>query len=554
VIAGEFAKRMILPGLPRKAVLFMLMLLVVPCLVNAEPGDVLWYQTYNYSQPGEDNHFEGTSVEQTQDGGCILTGQVSFENDYMRAFLIKTDEDGDTNWVRYYGWDAYDYLGRVVLPSPDGGYVMAGYKKSHSPYPPPPGSPVGAFLIKVDFNGDTIWTNLYNDGDGTYRYLVLDACSTADGGYALFGWTETGVSIDVDGFAIKVYADGNEEWTRHYLAPTPEEGRKHVLILSGEQADDGGYILGGKIQWVNDQVIEDYALLMKVDANGDSLWASTYGDGDEFKDLRATSDGGYIATGVDWDYLGNDDRQDNLTAVKIDESLDVTWDIDLYYHGGPQTDTNAVGWAVRELPGSDNYMVVGGKFFAGFGEGMEWWEVMRPILMQIDANGNYVTRIYESEFDDNKAVYALDLQLTDDGNYLIGGTVQGDFSETYNYWIYPAKGFIAEIEGGSIVSIDDGQTSALPERMSLLQNYPNPFNAATSIRFSLSKADEITLSIYDILGRRINTLYHGTLPAGTHGMIWDGMDESGAAVSSGMYLYRLEGSEKGVNRRMLLLK
>jgi hypothetical protein len=105
----------------------------------------------------------------------------------------------------------------------------------------------------------------------------------------------------------------------------------------------------------------------------------------------------------------------------------------------------------------------------------------------------------------------------------------------------------------SLVAIND-DPSSLPTDFALAQNYPNPFNAKTSIQLSLKKADEITLDIYDVGGRLIKSLYDGNLAAGTHNLIWDGTNESGNVVSSGIYFYRLKSSDNTISKKMVLLK
>jgi hypothetical protein len=101
---------------------------------------------------------------------------------------------------------------------------------------------------------------------------------------------------------------------------------------------------------------------------------------------------------------------------------------------------------------------------------------------------------------------------------------------------------------------DIANVDPIPQRFALAQNYPNPFNATTTIEFSLEKAGEVTLSIYDILGRQVKTLYNGTLTAGSHSLIWNGTNESGKTVTSGVYFYRLENSEGSITKRMVMLK
>ncbi len=100
----------------------------------------------------------------------------------------------------------------------------------------------------------------------------------------------------------------------------------------------------------------------------------------------------------------------------------------------------------------------------------------------------------------------------------------------------------------------DEDAELLPLSYTLEQNYPNPFNPETNIRFNLARASEVNLSIYNTLGRRVATLIDRSLSAGEHLAQWDGTDNSGRTVASGLYLYRLDTGDYTANRKMLLLK
>ena len=90
--------------------------------------------------------------------------------------------------------------------------------------------------------------------------------------------------------------------------------------------------------------------------------------------------------------------------------------------------------------------------------------------------------------------------------------------------------------------------------MALLPNAPNPFNPSTQIEFQLPEAGAVKLAIYNILGQQIHTLEKGEWVAGVHRIIWDGVDDMGRGVSSGVYLYHFESDGLQQTRRMLLLK
>lgn len=100
----------------------------------------------------------------------------------------------------------------------------------------------------------------------------------------------------------------------------------------------------------------------------------------------------------------------------------------------------------------------------------------------------------------------------------------------------------------------DDEIFGLPAQFALYQNHPNPFNPLTTIGFSLLRSSAVGLEVYNILGENIRSLVSGRMPVGTHSVIWDGRDENGAEVPTGIYFYRLETDEFLDTKKMLLLK
>ncbi|MCK4956487.1 MAG: T9SS type A sorting domain-containing protein, partial [Candidatus Cloacimonetes bacterium] len=86
------------------------------------------------------------------------------------------------------------------------------------------------------------------------------------------------------------------------------------------------------------------------------------------------------------------------------------------------------------------------------------------------------------------------------------------------------------------------------------QNYPNPFNPETTINFSLQEAGDMALEIYNIKGQRVTTLVSSNLEAGKHSVVWNGKDESGRSVVSGIYFYRMRSGKYIETKKMILLK
>lgn len=109
--------------------------------------------------------------------------------------------------------------------------------------------------------------------------------------------------------------------------------------------------------------------------------------------------------------------------------------------------------------------------------------------------------------------------------------------------------------GGVTAIAPTSDDAGLVQRFHLEQNYPNPFNPSTTIRFGLPEAARVTMAIFDALGRRIVRARHAVpLPAGWHEFTWDGRDEGGRPVASGVYLYRMTAGEFTQTRKMVLMR
>ena len=96
--------------------------------------------------------------------------------------------------------------------------------------------------------------------------------------------------------------------------------------------------------------------------------------------------------------------------------------------------------------------------------------------------------------------------------------------------------------------------ASVPQAFALAQNAPNPFNSDTVIRFALPQPSQVELAIYNLLGQPVAVLAQGPSAAGTFAVRWDGRDQAGRAVTSGVYLYRLRAGEYTEVRKLLLLQ
>jgi hypothetical protein len=94
----------------------------------------------------------------------------------------------------------------------------------------------------------------------------------------------------------------------------------------------------------------------------------------------------------------------------------------------------------------------------------------------------------------------------------------------------------------------------IPSKFFLSQNYPNPFNQATVIRYGLPKSGRVKLEVFNILGEKVRTLFDGEQGAGYYTIRWDGLNDSGKEVSSGIYFYGLDAGTLRQNRKLLILR
>jgi hypothetical protein len=113
------------------------------------------------------------------------------------------------------------------------------------------------------------------------------------------------------------------------------------------------------------------------------------------------------------------------------------------------------------------------------------------------------------------------------------------------------ESIIADI---NIISNVFKSDSNVPVKFALSQNYPNPFNPTTNIQFNIAKSENVKLVVFNILGQKIATLVNGEMKAGTYTATWNGKDEFGNSVASGIYFYRFESQSFNSTKKMILMK
>ncbi|MEK0330908.1 MAG: hypothetical protein QQN49_06680, partial [Nitrosopumilus sp.] len=183
----------------RISIFFVSLLWCVP--LKAEP-DTLWTKTFG----GSDREW-GNSVEQTSDGGYIITGLTeSYGTGSDDVWLIKTDALGNTLWTKTFGGSNSDY-GSSVQQTSDGGYIITGYTLSYG------AGSRDVWLIKTDSSGDTLWTKTFG---GSSLDISSSVQQTSDGGYIITGYTGSYGAGYYDVWLIKTDSSGDTLWTKTF--------------------------------------------------------------------------------------------------------------------------------------------------------------------------------------------------------------------------------------------------------------------------------------------------------------------------------------------------
>ncbi len=470
---------------------------------QSEP-DVQWSRVF-----GGGVYEFGRGVQQTTDGGYIVVGDTdSYGEGNFDVWLIKTDSEGDTLWTETYGGTGED-RGFSVDQTTDGGYIIAGYTSSYG------AGSFDAWLVKTDAVGNSVWTKAFG---GSLWDWAESVQQTTDGGYIITGMTESSGAGGWDTWLIKTDSSGEAEWTRTFGAANCDHG------TSVRQTIDGGYIIlsdtyscraGSSDFW-----------LIKTNSSGISLWTKTFGGSgcERSHSVRQTADGGYILTGDTKSY-GSGDY--DIWLVKTDDNGDTVW---TETFGGTEEDC---GCSVRQT-GDGGYVVAG--YTESFGAGnFDVW------LIRTDESGD---TLWSKTVGGENLDQGRSIDLTTDGGFIVAGSTFDYFAGEYNIYL---------IKLGPETSILQPR-SALVSENSGVSASPNPFGSATAIVFTVPAGTDgaVSLSIYDVYGRRITTLADEPMEPGVHSMLWDGTDGEGYRVCPGVYFCRIEGSSFSRATRMIL--
>lgn len=259
-------------------------------------GEQLWDQF-------DERFREFQTVLATEDGGIVLGGLYK-EDDVWDMGVIKIDADGEEEWLFHWGGDGSEECYQVINTS-DGGFLAVGFTSSFG------AGRNDAYLIKLNEDGEEEWTRTYGTGIGEIGYAVVEA---EEGGYVLAGSVfEGGDFNDYDALLIRVDENGEELWTQTY------GGGQDDLAFSIVSNESGGFTFAGRSRSYRGYNSLDF-YLVRTDSDGEELWSTVYGNGrrgsEQCNSLLMLEDDSYTLFGSTT-YFEDDERDEpNMWLLK----------------------------------------------------------------------------------------------------------------------------------------------------------------------------------------------------------------------------------------------
>jgi hypothetical protein len=417
----------------------------------------------------------------------------------------------------------------VTVLQPDGGEVLSGSATiSWIATDPDPGD---STLLLVDLD--------YSSNAGG-SWSVIDTDQTNDGSHL---WDISGL-LDGDDYLVRVTAtdpngkSGSDSSDAVFAIDNPDTPTVTVTYPNGGETLSGSAI----ITWTADDPDSGETSLLTVDLdyseNGGSSWSSIatdeVNDGSHSWDVSGLSDGSnYLVRVTVTDTTGRTDGDNSDAVFSIDspDSPEVT--VTHPNGGGILSDSVTITWIATDPDLGETALLLVDLDYSADDAGS--WSV-------IDSNqandGEYFWNISGLPDGNN---YLVRIAVTDPT-----GKFDSDSSDS------------AFTIDNTPTSFDDDGRKLKPESHALLGSYPNPFNARVNIRYQVGALGDgpslVSMSIYNISGQRVRQLIDAFQPPGTYDVQWDGQDETGSQVASGLYLCRLEVGGFRDARKIVLLK
>lgn len=357
------------------------------------------------AQPGIDwvNHYGGEngdmvwSHKAVPTGGFILAGESgSNNNGESDMILVRVADDGEQQWLRYYGGDDSERCFDVINTS-DNGFLLVGYSRSFGE------GQTDWYVIKTDSSGDPEWSRTYGGEN-------FDECFSAienQEGYSLAGFTWSFGAGQKDFYLMQIDRRGQVVWEETYGTEDFEFCRNHVTTV------DGGYALTG---YSIDPVDHSKDIwLVITDSEGNMDTETSFGGrfNDDAYGMIRTSDDSYLMVGYS---IEEEDGDSDGFAVRTSADGDLVWE---KTYGGDRDD---IFQSVTEAE-AGGYLLVGSTY--SFGEGL-----MDGYMVRIDQDGN---EIWSTTFGGNQTDEFLSAVATQSGYSLAGESISG--FESNDCWL-----------------------------------------------------------------------------------------------------------------------
>lgn len=254
----------------------MLLAALLACLQGNAQGWEIYF--------GGNNDDQGQSILQTQDHGYVGVGSSESTgggNGYQ-VYVIRTDVDGSEVWSNLYD-DGFTSFGYSITETPDQGYLVVGELR------PTQLGDLNVLLLKISADGQKLWSKQFGGAGDDKGFRIIP--TTASGGYLIVGTTSSFGNGEKDAYLIKVDAQGDEVWSQTYGTAGDEDGYSVVELTDG-------YLLVGTADNAANGTKDGY--LVKVDFNGNQVWNKYFGlnnDVDQLRDIAITADNAVVLAG-----------------------------------------------------------------------------------------------------------------------------------------------------------------------------------------------------------------------------------------------------------------